>query len=316
MRARTRHLARVLMYHRFSRGDEFRQLRIDAFEAHLKYLLQHYRPTPLAEVTRHFAARKPLPPYTVVITVDDGYKDFYETAYPVLRQYQVPATVYVVTEFIGGRFWLWFDAIHWLVHAAAPGRYEITVEGKRLDASLGEAGSRNTLWETFADNCIGLHADRRWVAIQALAAALALQLPPAPTPAYAAMTWDELRKLDRTLIEVGAHTRTHPILSACSPQEQEQEILGSKREIEAQLGAPVSAFCYPNGQATDFTPHTVDIVRRGAFENAVLAYGGIADMGHDVLKIPRISPPDDLEQFRNTIDGVERLMQGLRGRRA
>jgi len=314
VRACTQHLARVLMYHRFSRGDEFRQLRIDAFEAHLKYLVKHYRPARLADVAAHFAARKPLPPRTVAITVDDGYKDFYDVAYPILRQYKVPATVYVVTEFVGGGFWLWFDAIHWLVHAAAPGRYEITSIGKRIVTELNDAGSRNALWEAVADSVITMHAGNRWTAIQGLAAALSLQLPPTPTSEYAAMTWDEVRKLDRNLIEVGAHTRTHPILSACSPQEQEQEILGSKREIETQLGSPVNAFCYPNGQATDFTQHTVDIVKHCAFDNAVLAYGGIADASDDVLKIPRISPPDDIEQFRNSIDGLERLMQGIKGR--
>ncbi len=127
------------------------------------------------------------------------------------------------------------------------------------------------------------------------------------------MSWDDVRRLDSALIEVGAHTKSHPILATCTGEQQRIEIAECKQTIEAQLGAQVNAFCYPNGQPDDFTDETVRIVREAGFTSAVMACGGMLDPGPaDLLRLRRVAAPDDVPMFRNCVNGLWELRSAIR----
>ena len=139
----TRSGARVLMYHRFGSGPDARRLDHRAFAHQLAHVVRHFRVTPLASLVAALRDGRRLPPGTVAITVDDGYADFVEYAYPLLQRFEVPATVFVVMRFLDGDFWLWFDAVHHLLHATRATRMEITLNGVRLPLDLSSGAARD-----------------------------------------------------------------------------------------------------------------------------------------------------------------------------
>jgi peptidoglycan/xylan/chitin deacetylase (PgdA/CDA1 family) len=99
----------ILAYHRF--GDKNGKMVVtpEAFAAQMKYLAEHdYRVIPMADLVEFLAGKRSLPQRAVVITADDGYASVYRHAYPVLKQYGFPATVFVYTDFIGAG-----DALTW-----------------------------------------------------------------------------------------------------------------------------------------------------------------------------------------------------------
>jgi peptidoglycan/xylan/chitin deacetylase (PgdA/CDA1 family) len=306
-RAITGRRARVLMYHRFGEPGSDRRIDMESFEQHVRYIRRNFRPRRLEDLVTRLREGQPLEERTVVITVDDGYQDFAEYAYPILERYEVPATVYVVSEFASQRLWLWFDALDFLTHEAAVGRYELAVGDRTVSAELASPADRRALWLSLADYCIRLSAPERMVAIGEFQRQLGVSLPSRPTTEYAAMSWDQVRRLDAGLVEIGAHTRTHPILSQCPVEQQRTEVADCKRAIEAQLGREVRAFCYPNGMPEDFTSTTVDIVRESGFTNAVMACGGILGNRPDLYRLERVGAPIDLRLFRNCIDGLWEL---------
>src|SRR5262245_4257273 len=108
------------------------------------------------------------------------------------------------------------------------------------------------------------------------------------------MTWEDVRDLDPHLIEIGAHTCTHSILSRCSVTEQRREIMDCKRTIEERTQRAVTAFCYPNGESGDFTDDSVSIVREAGFTSAVTACAGMIETGSNPYRLPRIAAPDEL----------------------
>lgn len=241
---------RILMYHRFSdRAALARQC------AHIR---KHYHPVSMTDVAGWLAGTRKLPPYAVAVTIDDGYRDFQDAGHPVFAEYGIPVTVFLVTNFLDGKDWLWFDRVVY-----AYGR---------------EKGQR------MADEAVSWSAADR--------ARLAREIPvplPAVPPEYQPLTWDTVRELARSGVEFGAHTKSHPILSSVlDPAELHDEIAGSKARIEAQLDQPVLHFCYPNGKMRDIGPAAVDAVCAAGMRTAVTAEPGLNQAGQDAFLLKRI----------------------------
>jgi peptidoglycan/xylan/chitin deacetylase (PgdA/CDA1 family) len=310
-RLMTARRARILMYHRFGVAGDFRRTDVELFEQQIRYLVEHFNPRRLNDVVNQMRAGEPLEERTVVITVDEAYGDFLEHAYPVLKRYGVPATLYVVSEFANGRLWLWFDAIHWLVHAAASGRYEVQLGGHQVAAELTSAQSRNALWSLVAAHCGRQLPGEQSATLEALQRSLHIELPKRPSADYAAMTWEEIRSLDSNLVEIGAHTCTHPILALCTVEEQRKEISGCRHAIAEKTGVAPVAFCYPNGLPDDFTAETAAIVRECGFASAVMACGGTIDGSADLYRLERVGVPGNMSQFRNCANGLWELRSSL-----
>jgi peptidoglycan/xylan/chitin deacetylase (PgdA/CDA1 family) len=311
-RALTRRYARILMYHRFSAQPQPRRMSAHVFEAHLRYITRNFTPRPLREVVDRLRSHRSFDSRSVVLTVDDGYRDFLEHAYPLLRRYRVPATIYVVSEFAEGRCWLWFDALHWLLSAAAAGRYRFQGDGQVFELILDAPAAREATWSKVGTYLWDLSPEAQWAAIGRLESLLGVQLPALPTTEYAPMTWDELRGLDPELIEIGSHSCTHAVLSRCTSARQQTEIATSRKVIEERLGRRVDAFCYPHGRPQDFTAETQSIAADCGFTSAVVAFGGLVDATTQPGRLTRLSADDEMRLFRNSVNGIGRIKQALR----
>jgi peptidoglycan/xylan/chitin deacetylase (PgdA/CDA1 family) len=310
----TRRSVRTLMYHRFSRVPAPRRLGAAVFESQIRFLKEHFEPCSLRQATARLRSGNPLPPNLVVVTVDDGYSDFYSVAYPILRRHRIPATLYVTTGFADQTMWMWFDALRYYLRHAPHRRYSITVDGHRHDIVLGDEDAREAAWHQLGDACLPLTPAARTQALAAVEEAVGVRLPPRPTTEFSGMTWDEIRNLDPELIEIGGHTRTHPVLSRCSQEEIESEVVASKSAIEREIGRPVVSFAYPNGQVDDYDDRVVSAVRRARYDNAVVAYGSFIRRGANLLALERLAPPHEEPEFRKLLTGYSDVMTRARRR--
>ena len=187
----------VLMYHAFAASEEEASryvIPIHRFEAQMAWLKRRgYRVLSLGEYL-HYRREFRLPPHrSVVITIDDGYADALSLAYPVLRHYGYPATVFLSSAMVGRT---------------------------------------------------GPHDGDRALA------------------GRAALTWAEARAMLQGGIEIGAHGRTHPDLTSISLDRAAEEVAGSRKDLERELGGPVEAFSYPYGK---HSPAMRSIVRQAGF---------------------------------------------------
>ncbi|MDE2366837.1 MAG: polysaccharide deacetylase family protein [Betaproteobacteria bacterium] len=99
----------ILCYHRFGQSKSKMTITPEDFDAQMAYLRKNgYRVIPLASIHAFLRGEAPLPQRAVVITVDDGYRSSYDLAYPILRKYNFPATLFIYTDFIGSK-----DALGW-----------------------------------------------------------------------------------------------------------------------------------------------------------------------------------------------------------
>jgi peptidoglycan/xylan/chitin deacetylase (PgdA/CDA1 family) len=219
----------------------------------------------------------------VAITFDDGYREQLSVAAPLLEQRGYPSTVFVSSAFVGGQN-MWHDRLLW---ALREGR-----AGSRLDAvGLSDAvPSSLAARRQLAGRCIAAVKSLPLVAREQ-AVGLVEAACGAPSAPRLMLDATELRELAaRPGVEIGAHTRRHPILAACALEEARAEVSGSRADLEKLLGMPVGLFAYPNGhEGRDFGERDVGLVREAGFSHAFTSDWGVVAPASDSMKLPRVS---------------------------
>lgn len=309
MRIVHRNSALILTYHRFGERVEDGRTAPAAFVEQLAYLSTHYRIVPLTKMIEHLSNPEPLPARLAAITIDDGYTDSYEIAYPLLRRYGAPATIYVVSDFMDGKDWLWTDKARYLALNASSQCHDLTVQGKELRLELTDAAARRASSERVNDLLKTLAEDEREEAIDRLAVNLGVSIPAKPPREFSSVNAVQCREMDRNGIEIGSHTMTHPILVNTSEKRLDEELEGSKSRLEKVLGHEVDQFCYPNGDNDQRVRRGVE---RAGYRAAVTCVGGLNTSGMDLLALRRIHTEPDFAHFLQNICGLEQLKGSLR----
>jgi peptidoglycan/xylan/chitin deacetylase (PgdA/CDA1 family) len=112
-------------------------------------------------------------------------------------------------------------------------------------------------------------------------------------PSHRSLTLEEVFALaEEELIELGAHTVTHPVLSSLPEAAQRHEILMSKRRLQDLLNRPVSSFSYPYGQQAHYTAETVKIVRQAKFSCGCCNFVGVVNRRTVPFQLPRLHVRD------------------------
>ncbi|MFH1845386.1 MAG: polysaccharide deacetylase family protein [bacterium] len=308
----TRSHVRSLMYHRFADqadGDP-RFVDRDALRWQAAYLARnHTVVTPddhLRSLTQPLAGHCP-----VVVTVDDGYRDFYTVAFPLFREYGIPAMLFVTTGFVSGQTWFWWDRLEYIKTLAASQQTSFTIGDQEFQVDLTSEPGRHRAYHQIADRCRFLPNEEKNQVLLQLARKLEVEVPEQAAPQYAATTWDELREMIADGLLVGAHTINHPILSRVPVEEARREIVESKQVLEAQTNVSVNWFCYPQGGPADFTPELMATVRETGFDASYVAYQNLEAQG-DPYQMGRYGIVPDLTDFRWMLCGAELLVLRLR----
>jgi peptidoglycan/xylan/chitin deacetylase (PgdA/CDA1 family) len=293
------------------------------FAEHLQVLKTIANPVSLQDLIKAKSDSE-LPPRPVCITFDDGYADNLYAAKPALESYRVPGTVFVTPGYIGVPENLWWDELAKLVldPESRQAELRLSLNGYHytyaFPPSAGEPGGPDphSKWRAW-ENAPGPR-QAAYLAIYGMLVKLSdgereealEQLRQGATPyadrrQHRCLTEDELRELaGGDMVEIGAHTLTHPVLANLPPDQQQQEIAGSKRRLEALTGKNISSFAYPYGKKNHYTRHTVMTVRANGFDCACSNFGGLVTQSTNRFTLPRFQPMDwDGDQFAHVVEG-------------
>jgi len=312
----TRHRPAILMYHGLSGNPEtqdWTQVRIDDFKTQMRYLRDHCRPVSLGHLAA-FLETGDIAPHSVAVTFDDGYKSNYDSAYPILKELGIPATIFVTSGFILQREehhrYLWPDFITALLKTRAGQKLDLEDYGfgqYDLTSPRNIYASREALCEHLK-SIAATETDR---IILDLYKKHNESLDHARFADYRPMTAEQLRSLaSGDLVTIGAHSRTHPILSRLAPDMLEEEIVGSKRDLEEMTGAEITEFAYPNGRRQDINGEAYELTTRN-FDCAVTTEAGLNPIGHDKYLLRRIGIGRNLgiPEFKTQLSGIYYMFQ-------
>lgn len=255
------------------------------FDSLCRWMARYYQVLPLDEAARLLQAGQ-LPPAAASITFDDGYRDNLTVATPILRRHGLSATFFVATGYTGGGR-MWNDSVIEAFRALPAG----TWDGKhyRLGVyALGAPASRIAAYQDALGRLKHLPFDDRQARADALAAHAGLPADSGPM-----MDRAELRALRATGMQIGAHTRRHPILTTLTDAQAEVEIAGSRDELADWLNETPPLFAYPNGvPQQDYSARDVALVRRLGFSAAVSTAWGCSGSSDDPFQLRRFTPWD------------------------
>jgi len=211
---------------------------------HLAFFSTHYQVVPLATIVTGAPER------ALAITFDDAYRSVYQYALPILREYQSPATVFVVTDAIDKDELIWVNELTWLLNTGGERarRAAATILGANVDAPIG------IIVEHARERC-AMNGCRDL--LDAVSQAAGVRPPPGNSRLY--LSWHEAAEMSRAGIAFGNHTATHPDLATLDVVAQQEDIIRASLSLEANLPthARISALAYPFGACGANTPEAV-----------------------------------------------------------
>lgn len=299
-------MPKVFVWHRFSApgGSISNRVSADVFGWQLDQIRRDFQVLSLGEMLEHFNRHGKWPRRCVVLTIDDGYRDFYQWAYPELRKRGMKATFFATVNFVEGKIWLWPDRLQWVLDATVLSEVTLKLHDEAHIYPLVNQRDKTVVWKVCSDHCITLPDEQKEMFMRSLEEALQVSCPDSPTEEYSAVTWAELREMGNHGIEIGSHTMNHPILSRIGPERLQEEVCDSRGILQGKLGLDISTFCYPNSAPGDITGEVVEQVRIAGYSGAVF---GIDLKTWDPYQVPRMGVGAEKTDFLWKLYGGESL---------
>jgi peptidoglycan/xylan/chitin deacetylase (PgdA/CDA1 family) len=274
-------LHRVLTKAEWSRSNSLDGMVITdlTFERLLEDLRYRFQIVSLEMILAEKSSSGGKPKPWCVLTFDDGWGDTYRRAYPSLRKFGLPATVFIATGSIeqSGGFWVEQVNKAWK-NPSSRAQIESALRGP--NGCSGRLGKLEDIVEWLKH----MSMEKR--------KSLLLQLLPPRREASdgsdgvdSMMTWDQVVEMSHNGVEIGAHTVSHPLLTFENDETVESELRAGKRTLEQKVGKSVRSFAYPNG---DCDPRVRGFVEQAGYECAFTTRPGWYSRRQDPYTIRRI----------------------------
>lgn len=298
------------MYHRFSTSSKT-GISLTAFRWHLDFLHTNFN---LATLSEHIQNQEKTPSQhsrpTAVVTIDDGYEDFFELAYPELLERHLPATFFVTTDFVNQRMWFWFDQLRYIINNAKTSSLSIYFQGRRFSLELDTADAIESAWHTLADYCLQLTENVKELFVASIAEKYNVDISTIPEN-YSPVNWGQLKLMLKNRIEIGSHTLTHPVLSRLDAKSVYEELSQAKSELDQKLNTNTESLAYPFGMPDDYSLSVEKSARETGYSCAVVAHGELK--AHcNPYQLTRISVSDDQTDFLWKVCGYGYLLGKLK----
>ena len=268
----------VLNYHRINdfshpNFDQFIpnvSASVDHFDQQLKYMQKNFNIISIEQVNKWINNKQELPKFAALVTFDDGYQDNLSNAFPILQKRGIPACIFLASDYISSSKPFFWDLISYCFHHSTKQEIILPHLGK---CKIENRYVAHNIANKYIKFLKSLPDNQKWEMVKKISNELEVEVP---DTAFSNnhLTWDQVRYLSKNQISIGAHTKSHPILTRISQEDAFNELLLSKTKIEAELHRPVNNFAYPNGSILDFNPAIINLVKTAGFESAYSLING------------------------------------------
>lgn len=291
----------ILMFHRVTDSffDVSLLIKRETFEECMKYITQSFPVISMDFLVQNFDKWENISDNSFVITFDDGWIDFHDTAYPILSRLKVPVTVYLTTGFVSSECSYWQERLNNLLSPIVADKKvflqrdnivsmpEVNLKLKNL---ISKGDDTQIIFE-FIGYLKGLTYDITLKTISELEELLKEQTIMVSEGGHRSfVNWEEANSIDGPDISFGSHTVNHPILTNEQLDVIENEICKSKEIIEQETGRKVLHFCYPNGNYNDEVRRVVS----GSYKSACTTRAGFVSKDSDLFSLNRIGINEEM----------------------
>jgi peptidoglycan/xylan/chitin deacetylase (PgdA/CDA1 family) len=271
----------------------------EEFEAQLRFLTARCRVVSAREIVQAVIERRPVPPRAVALTFDGGYEDNCSAAFPLLKQYGVPATFFVAAGWVETHEVLWWDRLH-----ACLRRRDLRLENQEprygdlpqpVAKVLAEAGDLSKAGaERFEDRLVeavgslNVSPEETTDVVKSIAQVLGAEEPLGHE--YDPMNWEQLAILREGGMEIGSAAVSDARLTTVHVERAFEELAFSKTTLEDKVGGPIDLVAYPEGC---HSPDVADLAEEAGYLAAFTTDSGPVRAGDDRFTLRRISVRSD-----------------------
>ena len=305
----------ILTYHRvlswntiqdFPFDERLISASVSEFEEQMRYVAENYSAITFNQLVEWMDGHAPLPRKPIMITFDDGYDDLYLNTFPILKKYELKATVFVATGLIGGSETYWNDFVAYVVKYVDCERLRINCIGydKRIS---NDQGVRTHVLTDLIEKLKELPDQHRLRAIDEIRGkygAVYENSPEIEKSKSRMCNWGQCEEMSKFGIDFGSQSVTHPILTKLEPDLLQAELTISRETIIDRLGIPVTAIAYPNGQRPDYDESVVEACRNAGYRLAATFHGGtnsLRRLSHFRLNRINVEPRNDFRMLPFTL---------------
>jgi peptidoglycan/xylan/chitin deacetylase (PgdA/CDA1 family) len=268
----------IFNYHRIAREGDVPfdpgliEASPDQFDEHMRILKKHYALAELAEVQELVDHPDRIRHSRVLVTLDDGYRDNHDVAFPILQSHGIKAAFFLATGFVGTNRIPWWDQLAYLVRRTEKRTLRLHYP-RELSYEIDET-SRFAVLDALLSlyKCQKTADPERFLSDVAEACGVSR---PREASERLFMTWEEARNLVKAGMSIGSHTHDHELLAKLSPEEQLHQCRLSREILAREVGLEVDALAYPVGSRNSFSEVTLRCLRETGYRTAFSYYGGV-----------------------------------------
>ena len=264
------------------------QLSASLFEAQLQMLSRHYKCISLQALIDQLKQGK-IKGNPVVVTFDDGFASNYHLAFPLLKKYEVPATIYVTANLVGTSEYTWSDRIAAILITTN----KATIEFSGSVLPIGDQQEKAIAYRKILNGLKSKHPVEinTWIGAEMNEHELEKEQMVRPDlfAVFSHLTWPHIDEmLASGLVNIGSHGLNHSILARLGIEEASKEIIESKKMIESKTGKPVTDFAYPNGTEVDFGSEHRALLQQHGYCSVAVSIAEHIGRDSDPMQLPRI----------------------------
>ena len=302
----------ILLYHGISKKDfkfyHRRYLPKSIFIKQITYLKKkNYKFITLTDWVKIIKINSRLKHRYVILTFDDGLKSVVDHAYPIMKKYGAKGCFYIVSDIIGNNKLLWTDYLDVFFRNYNDSKFKFLFNGQEF---IYKINSELDLLKIFADIKIKLRLlpnKERIEYLNQFSLSNNINNFQNVPKDYLIVNWEELISLDREILEIGGHTKTHPLLTVLNKKDEFlKELFESKKEIEQKIGYSIKHFCFPAG---NYDKTTIHYTKKHGYLTAVTIKQGLNLINSDLFQLKRIKTDNNFLIFKYKISGLYYFIQ-------
>jgi len=269
------------------------------FEKQMKFVSEHFTPIDFFDLKEIVEKKKAVPQNPIIISFDDGYRDNYDNAFPVLKKFNLKGVIFLATGFIGTDKTFWWDEISSIILETSKKQICIpSISEKFLKLSeKSDVKYRRQFIEELLNKIKTMPESKKNGIINELREVCGN----IKNSQSVMLDWNMALEMQKNGVELGAHTVNHPVLSQIKHDDIRREIALSGFEIREKTGIKPVSFCYPVGKKTSFNEIIAEEVKTQGFSFAVTLIHGtnyISDISPFHLKRVNINYLDTFAEYK------------------
>ncbi len=306
----------VLLYHEIRKPRNRFETAVspEHFEEQIRFIKKEFEVVSVSRMLEILSRKeKPARPLAVV-TFDDGYRDNYTAAYPILKKYGVPAAIFLAVESLGNESPMWTARVESLFEGASAESLRLeTLPGAKV-YKLGNNYQQRmkTCYDVKTEMKRLPDADRR-IVLKELEEKLKADREDRNGPYCEMLSWEEVGLLaGDPLITIGSHSMSHRMLANLPPEEMLSELEASKRKIEEKTGREVAFVSYPGNS---YNGATLDFARQAGYRAGFAVRQSLTGFEDDWFELKRVHIEDEpLYAFQADISLVMKFFYACFGK--